>query len=308
MNVLGTGLTGLVGSRIVELLSPEHSFENISRKTGIDILDGEELMGKFRESFASVVLHFAAKTDVDGCEKDKEEDIKILRYKDIKRQKQEWNDKKTAWAVNVLGTQNIVAACEQSGKKLIYISTDFVFDGKNPPPAGYEEESIPHPVNWYGQTKFEGEKVVQESSIPWTIIRIAYPYRASFEKKDFARAMIDRFKNNQPIPAITDQLITPTFIDDFAVVISRVIEEKSTGILHAAGSKALSPYEIAHYIARCFSFDQSLIIETAYAAFFANRAPRPFHSIIRNAKIARLGIKMHSFEKSLEIIKKQIQQ
>ncbi len=285
MNIIGTGLTGLVGSRIVELLSPQYSFENISRRTGIDIQDREALAKKIAESSALIVLHLAAKTDVDGCEKDRDE----------------------AWAVNVVGTKNVVAACEQTGKKLIYVSTDFVFDGENPPQEGYSEEDIPHPVNWYGQTKFEGEKIVEKSSIPWVIVRIAYPYRSSFEKKDFARVMIESLKNNQPISAITNLLITPTFIDDIAQAINEVIIRNITGIVHITGSQFISPYAIAELIARQFGFSQSLISKTTREKFFANKAPRPFYSIMRNDKIEKLGVKMHTFEEGLKIIIRQIE-
>src|SRR3989344_3546202 len=204
---------------------------------GVDILDLESLTKEIANSSTSIVVHLAAKTDVDGCEKDRDE----------------------AWAINVVGTKNVVAVCEQTGKKLIYVSTDFVFDGKNPPEKGYTEEDMPHPINWYGQTKLEGEKIVQSSLIPWTIVRIAYPYRASFEKKDFARVMIERLKNNQPILAVTDQLITPTFIDDIAQAINEVIIQNITGIVHVTGGQFISPYAIAELIARQFGFSKYLI-------------------------------------------------
>lgn len=305
MNIIGTGLSGLVGSRIVELLSPEYSFENISRQTGVDILDRELLIKKIAGSQASVVLHFAAKTDVDECEKDRDNDSEILRYKDKKKQEEEWNIKKTAWGINVLGTKNIVNACERAGKKLIYISTDFVFDGGSPPEKGYTEEDVPRPINWYGQTKFEGEKVVQSARIPWTIIRISYPYRATFEKKDFARAMMNRLKNNQPILAITDQFITPTFIDDIAQAVNVIIVKNATGIVHVVGSQFISPYDIAQLIVKEYNFDQSLISPTTRTEFFVNRAPRPFKSIVRNDKIEKLGVLMKTFSEGLEVVKQQ---
>lgn len=305
MNIIGTGLSGLVGSRIVELLSSEYSFENISRQTGVDILDRELLIKKIAGSQTSVVLHFAAKTDVDECEKDRDNDSEILRYKDKKKQEEEWNIKKTAWGINVLGTKNIVNACERAGKKLIYISTDFVFDGGSPPEKGYTEEDVPRPINWYGQTKFEGEKAVQNARIPWTIIRISYPYRATFEKKDFARAMMNRLKNNQPILAITDQFITPTFIDDIAQAVNVIIVKNATGIIHVTGSQFISPYDIAQLIVKEYNFDQSLISPTTRAEFFANRAPRPFKSIVRNDKIKKLGVLMKTFSEGLEVVKQQ---
>jgi dTDP-4-dehydrorhamnose reductase len=144
MKILGTGLTGLVGSRVVELLSNKYEFENLSRSSGSDISNKEQVLGKIKSSDAQVILHLAAKTNVDECEKDK-----------TLAQSGE------AWRINVEGTKNIADACLQASKKLIYISTDFVFDGENPPPGGYSEEDIPNPVNWYARTKYEGEKIVQ---------------------------------------------------------------------------------------------------------------------------------------------------
>src|SRR3989344_430 len=126
MKILGIGLSGLVGSRIEELLKDKYQFEDLSLTTGVDITDSEKTLSLVTSSNASLVLHLAAKTDVNGCEEDKKEDIKILGYKDIGKQEEEFKIKKTAWAVNVLGTKNIVEACIKSGKKLIYISRDFV--------------------------------------------------------------------------------------------------------------------------------------------------------------------------------------
>ena len=207
MKILGTGLTGLIGSRIQELLKDKYQFENLSLTTSVDVTDSEKILSLITSSNASLVLHLAAKTDVDGCQKDKEKDIKILRYEDIKERETAWVKEKTAWGVNVIGTKNVINACARSGKKLIYVSTDFVFDGKKEKPYG--EEDAPSPINWYGQTKYEGEKLVASSSLSWVILRLAYPYRANFQKRDFARVLIDRLKNGEKVSLITDHIMTP---------------------------------------------------------------------------------------------------
>src|SRR5689334_9789047 len=119
MNILGTGLSGLTGSRIVELLQDTYTFENISRSSGIDITNREAVFTKLTQSDALLVLHFSAKTDVDGCEKDKEEDTLFITNPS-EENKQKIITKQTAWAINVLGTQNIVDACIQTGKKLLF--------------------------------------------------------------------------------------------------------------------------------------------------------------------------------------------
>src|ERR1035437_5068325 len=107
--ILATGLTGLVGSRLTELLGGAYEFENLSRETGVNILDKQLVLDVASASDAPIVLHLAAKTNVDGCELDKEKDKEILN-KNLKEQEETWKNEQTAWAVNVFGTQSIVEA------------------------------------------------------------------------------------------------------------------------------------------------------------------------------------------------------
>ena len=289
MKILGTGLNGLVGSRIVELLSDKYQFENISRSTGVDIQDREGVLEKIKTSDAQIVLHLAAKTDVDGCEKDKA-----------------LGQNGEAWKINVDGTKNIAEACSQLGKKIIYISTDFVFDGENCPADGYSEDDLANPVNWYGQTKYEGEKNVQNLKAPWIIARIAYPYRADFVKSDFLRAILKRLQEQKTVAAVTDSIFTPTFIDDVALALDALIENNSQGIFHVVGNQSLSPYDAALLIAEVFGFNKDLITETTRKEFFKDRAQRSFQLRLKNDKIEKLNIKMRSFEEGIREIKSQI--
>lgn len=289
MKILGTGLNGLVGSRIVELLSDKYQFENISRSTGVDIQDRESISEKIKASDAQIVLHLAAKTDVDSCEKDK-----VL------------GQNGEAWKINVDGTKNIVEACSQLGKKIIYISTDFVFDGENCPADGYSEDNLANPVNWYGQTKYEGEKNVQNLKAPWIIARIAYPYRADFVKSDFLRAILKRLQDKKTVVAIADSVFTPTFIDDIAFALDALIRNNSQGIFHVVGNQSLSPYDAALLIAEVFGFNKDLITETTRKEFFKDRAQRSFQLRLKNDKIEKLDIKMRSFEEGIREIKSQI--
>lgn len=285
MKIIATGLSGLVGSRIKELLPFE--FEEISRANGIDVLNSEKIQSFFSASDAPIVFHLAGKADVDGCEKDK----------DLKENGQ-------AWKMNVLGTQNIIDACKKTGKKIVYISTDFAFDGTK---QEYSEDDIPNPINWYAVTKIEGEKIVQNSQIPYLILRIAYPYRARFDKKtDFMRAMKSRLEQNMETAAITDHVFTPTFIDDIAHAFSVLIEKNAIGVYHVVGSQSLSPYDAAILIAKEFGFNPSFIKPVLLQEFFKDRAPRPFHLKLRNDKITQLGVHMRSFEEGLQEIKKQL--
>jgi len=286
MKILGTGLTGLIGSRIAELLKDKYEFENLSRSSGVDITNKNQVFEKINTSDAQIVLHLAGKTDVDKCELDKS----LLQNGET-------------WKINVDGTENVANACSQANKKLIYISTDFIFDGTK---EVYVEDDIPSPINWYAQTKYEGEKIVQKLKTPWIIVRIAYPYRANFAKLDFLRAILVKLQEKKPVIAITDHIFTPTFIDDIAFALGTLISSNSQGIFHAVGSQSLTPLDAVNLIADEFGLDKSKISKTTRSEFFNNRAPRPFQLALKNDKITRLGVRMGTFEEGIKEIKSQI--
>ncbi len=286
MKILGTGLTGLVGSRVVELLSGTYEFENISTSTGIDITNVSQVEEAITASDAELVMHFAAKTDVDGCESDKAAGVDG-----------------DAWKINVEGTRNVANSASKAGKKLIYISTEFIFDGEK---EFYTEEDTPNPVNWYATTKYEGEKIVQSLSTPWVIARTSYPYRALFEKKDFVRAIKSRLESGEKIMGVTDHIFTPTFIDDVSLALDVLIKQHETGIYHVVGSSSLTPFEAAKKIAEIFSLDTSLIEQTTREEFFKGRAVRPYSLRVKNDKISGLGVDMKTFEEGLPVVKTQL--
>lgn len=288
MKILGTGLNGLVGSRITNLLKNKYSFENLSRSNGVDITDKDQITNAVFSSDAPVFLHMAAKTDVDGCENDKKH-----------------RENGEAWKLNVNATKNIASICKKTNKKIMYISTDFVFDGKKDLKDAYTENDLPNPLNWYAVTKYEGEKQIIDSGTAFVILRIAYPFGHAFEnKKDFVRAIMSCFENRQKVMAITDHIFVPTFIDDIAVAIDNVIAKSKDGIFHIVGSQALTPYEASLMIAKKFNFSESLIEKITRDEYFQGRALRPYNLSLRNDKIKRLGVKMKSFEEALREINK----
>ena len=286
MKILGTGLQGLIGSRITELLSPKYEFENVSRTMGVDITNKDELSQAIKNSNADVIFHLAAKSDVDGCEKDKD-----------------LGENGDAWRINVLGTQNIARICEIYNRKLIYISTDFVFGGEK---QFYTEEDIPNPVNWYAKTKYEGEKIVQKLHSSWIIMRIAYPYRAKCVKNDFVRAIKEKLEKEEQVSMVTDHIMTPTFIDDIALALDKLCMNDERGIYHVVGSQFISPYDAATLIADLFGYNKNLILETKRDEFFDGRARRPFRLALKNDKIRGLGVTMVTFEEGLRKVKKQL--
>jgi dTDP-4-dehydrorhamnose reductase len=147
LKIATTGLSGLVGTRLRELLHNEFDFIEVSQ-SDVNITDKEEVVTFFANTEADILLHLAAFTNVDACETDKE----------------------TAWRVNVEGTRNLLDVAQEKNMKFIYMSTGFVFDGEHGP---FYEDSQPNPISYYGLTKLEGEKIIADKGM---IVRIDYPY------------------------------------------------------------------------------------------------------------------------------------
>lgn len=282
--IIGTGLSGLVGSRIVEMLS-HHQFLDLSLDGGFDILKPSTLESVFTANpDASVVIHLAAFTDTNTA------------------WLQRGDKNGLCYQLNVVGTQNIVNLCQKFNKYLIYISTDFVFDGKRPQP--YTETDTHNPIEWYGQTKKMGEDIVSQNLPNSAIARIAYPYRAKYDaKKDIVRKIIDGFTNHKLNPFFTDQITTPTFVDDIATALDYFFQNQPQGIYHLVGSSSQSPYQMAQLIADTFGFDKSEIKPGSLDEYVKTLPPnsRPWqrHLAISNQKILSLGQKMSTLDQGL---------
>jgi len=285
--ILGTGLSGLVGSRIIEL-NPDYQFTDLSLDTGKNILDPKTLEADFKNNPAEIVIHLAAFTDTNAA------------------WEQRGDKSGSCYQINVVGTQNIVDLCRKYKKYLIYISTDFVFDGtKNTP---YHETDTPNPLDWYGTTKLEAEKIA--ATIPSSIIRIAYPYRANFPQKvDLIRKIKNNLENNQVCTLFNDQITTPTLIDDIATGLNIIITKKPIGIYHLVGSSSQSPYDMALQIAKTFNLDEGLLKPSSLQQYLKQPNIRPYslNCAISNQKfISEFGFTPHTLSQGLQIIKKQI--
>jgi len=272
--ILATGLSGMVGTRVAEILSDNFEFEDISLATGIDITDKKSVDRVISESESKIVLHLAAKTDVDSCEDDK-----VL------------GEEGAAWQINVVGTENIIEAAKANGKRVIYISTDFVFNGTK---DGYQEDDKPNPVSWYGYTKYQGEERLSTSDVSFTVLRISYPYRNLFEqKKDFVHRIIDQLKIDGKIMAVRDHIITPTFIDDIAFGLSVFLKRNISGIYHLVGSSSLSAEAATRLIRTVFNLSGE-INPIDRSVYFKDRAFRPFNLTLRNDKIGKWHFQISS--------------
>lgn len=285
--ILCTGLSGMVGSRLTELLQSQFTFQDISYSSGVDITQYDQVVRAFETSDADVVIHMAAKTDVDGCEDDK-----LL------------GEEGDAWRINVLGTQNIVDTAKRFQKKVIYISTDFVFDGTKD--TEYTEEDEPNPINWYSVTKYEGEQIVMRSGAPFAIARLAYPYRGYFPAKlDFVRRIIENAQKKEKVFALTDHIFTPTYVDNIVSSIALIIKQKLEGVFHVVGSQFLTPQQAIEKIFARFQINAETI-PIKREVFFKNRAFRPCRLALSNAKITKLGAQMVTFDEGLIQMKKNV--
>jgi len=290
-SVLTTGMTGLVGSRIQELLSENYYFHNMDLTTGVDITNKDAIRDFVKNKKSSVLIHLAAFTDVNAANK-QNEDKNGLCYK-----------------VNVDGTKNIAEICKESDIHLIHFSTDFVFSGnKN---TFYTEEDKPDPIEWYGKTKYISEESVKEITENHTIVRIGFPYRAKFElKPDFFAKTKKGIEEKTLNPQFTDMIITPTYIDDLAMAIELIVQQKPTGTFHLNSNEPISPYDFAQKIAKVFNLDNSVIKKGSLDEFLKT-TDRPYQKMLKisNSKIRKqLNIDFKNIEEALNDIKLQLGQ
>jgi dTDP-4-dehydrorhamnose reductase len=276
INVAATGLDGLVGTRVKSILSKSCNFVSLPENE-LDITNREQTLTAINNIEFDVFLHLAAFTNVDAAESNQE----------------------VAWKVNVDGTQNVYDAVTAKGKKIIYVSTGFVFDGENPP---YYEDSPVNPLSYYGKTKLEGEKIIGNTGVT---IRIDYPYGSHVEyKKDLVESLIDILKEKKPLQGISDQIMTPTYIDDIAHSLNYLIHNFKPNIYHIVGADSLSGIEIIHTIGKVFDLDTSYVTETTYDEFYKGKASRPKNSVMKSKN--NNFYQARTFQQSLENLKSRI--
>jgi dTDP-4-dehydrorhamnose reductase len=288
MIVYGTGLSGMIGSRFTELCGQKAEFINLDLATGVDITKPDQIEEVLKTHPNSLAIHMAAFTDVS------------------KAYQETGNKQGLVYQVNVVGTRNIAAACKKFGHYLIHISTDFVFDGGKQ--EAYTEADQPRPIEWYGQTKFWAEQEVEQSGCKHVIARTAFPFRARFDQKqDLVRTILAQLETNTLHPMFSDQIITPTFIDDLCQVFKAFSEKQPTGIYHCVGSTSLSPFELAKKIAQVFAIKAD-IKEGSFQEFLkTDPRPRQQYLKLSNEKLFKdFGIKMKTIDEALVALKQQI--
>lgn len=239
--ILVTGAGGLLGSRLIDILSgnyevvPTHNMQSTQASSvKMDITDRDAVIGTIGQVSPAIVIHAAAATNVDKCETDKE-----------------W-----AWMVNAEGTRNVAESCMKIGAKLIYVSTDYVFDGER---GFYREGDKPKPVNNYGSTKLKGEEYTEQICRDHVIARTSVLYGWHPRKMNFATWVIDSLRNGREISVVSDHYNSPTFADVLADAILRLIEKDLKGTYHASGSESIGRYDFALRIAETFGLDEMLV-------------------------------------------------
>lgn len=229
-SVLITGANGLLGSKLTAQLRSKYHFQPLDisdPQQPVDITQLDQVQAVFAHSPAEVVIHLAAYTNVTAA------------------WEQRGDRDGLAYQVNVVGTRNILTACQDHNKHLIHLSTAYVFNGEHDQP--YTETDQPNPIEWYGQTKLEAERSIQKSAIDWAILRIDQPFRLdSFVKPDLIRKTIKLIQTNRPI--FFDHYIGPTVIEELTKIIDWVIATRTTGLFHASSGEQWSDFELAKLI------------------------------------------------------------
>ena len=283
----------MVGSRFCELASTSFNLSKADLKgvVSIDITKKASIENFFKTYDFEWLILFSAFTDVDAAEK------------------QRGDKNGLCYLINVDGTTNVVDACKSSNRKLIFISTDFVFDGQNGP---YSEESQPggdlDKVSWYGLTKIEAENYIRENLANFLILRIAYPYRGRFTAKDdIAKRILRLYQVGQLYPMFTDQIITPTFIDDIAEAVKLLISSAQEGIFHLVSPRETTQFEFAEELIRVFKGDSSKIQKGSIIDFLKapGYTPRPINGGLKVDKINALGFIPTDWQEGIKIIHEQ---
>jgi dTDP-4-dehydrorhamnose reductase len=296
MRILVTGSNGLLGQKLVELISStnEHYLICTAKSKPVigrlqcefhflDITRQNEVESVISTTKPDAVINTAAMTQVDQCETEREQ----------------------CWLANVTAVEYLVEACKKNNVYLAHVSTDFIFDGSHGP---LDESAQPHPLSFYGESKFAAERAIQKSNLDWAIIRTVLVYGLT---KDMSRSNIvlwvkKSLEEGKKINVVNDQWRTPTLAEDLAVGCLLATTKKARGIFNISGREMMTPFDIAVSTADFFRLDKSLIHQTDSTQFTQPaKRPRKTGFIIEKAS-RELGYQPHSFLEGLSMIAQRI--
>ena len=263
MKVLVTGVKGQLGYDVVNELRKRDIDPIGVDIQEMDITDADSVDRVITASQADAVIHCAAYTAVDAAEDNQE-----ICHK-----------------VNVEGTQNIATVCKKLGIKMMYISTDYVFDGQGTRP--WEPDDERHPLNVYGQTKYEGELTIQNTLDQYFIVRIAWVFGVN--GKNFIKTMLNLAETHDHLTVVNDQYGSPTYTYDLAKLLVDMIGTDKYGIYHATNEGICTWYEFA-----CEIFRQAGVqveVEPVSSEAFPAKAKRPSNSRMSKDKLEQNGFR-----------------
>jgi len=283
---------GLLGSRIIEQATGKYEVHGADVDTSmgepgcefhvVDITNKKAVNELITSLKPAAVFHTAARTNVDQCELEMEQALKV----------------------NGTATGYIALGCAKVNAHLCYISTDYVFDGKK---GNYSETDLPKPVNQYGRSKLLGEQEVGclGDRWKWTICRSSILYGAFKKRFNFAVWVIEELKAGNTIRVVTDQSGSPTLADDLAEACIQLWCKGARGVYHVAGREAISRYDLALRICDVFGLDKSLV-EPVGTPELKLRATRPANASLDVSRVQKmLGRKMLDVNEGLERMKAQ---
>jgi dTDP-4-dehydrorhamnose reductase len=272
MKILVTGANGMLGVAVIDALRRRDcqivaTGRAVAKEvTAMDIRDWGDVNAALGEHRPDIVLHLAAETDVDRCEREPEH----------------------AYASNAFGTENVARACREHGATMVYISTGNVFDGEQHKP--YSEYDTPGSINVYGRSKLQGERIVEQTLDRYFIFRAGWMVGGWEIDKKFVYKMVQLCRTEKELKVVDDKFGSPTFTDDFVAAMMEVVATGRFGLYHLVNRGLASRWEIAQEIVRLLGKEGEIEVHPVASAEFPLPAPRPRSEMLRNLKLELLGI------------------
>jgi dTDP-4-dehydrorhamnose reductase len=254
MRILITGANGQLGAELMRELAGRADVVGGVRPE-FDIA-APDCAARVASVGPAWVLHAAAATDVDGCER----------------------DPASAMAVNAEGTRRVAEGCRRAQARMLYVSTDFVFDGSKASP--YTETDTPAPLSVYGHSKLAGENAVREVAPRWAIVRTAWLFGA--HGRNFVKTILDKAAAGETLRVVDDQVGSPTYARDLAAALGRLVRRDLAGVYHLTNGGVCSWYEFAREIIRQSGLDGVRVLPIG-SHELGRAARRPAYSALANA-------------------------
>lgn len=268
MRIVITGSGGQLGSELRQVLQA-HDLTLLDLPSWDLVQDGSET--PIVNASPDVVVHAGAYTDVDGAEREPER----------------------AMAINADGTQRVAQAAAKVGARLLYVSTDYVFDGQKGTP--YVETDIPNPINVYGWSKLEGEQRALAACPNTLVVRTAWLYGS--KGKNFVKTIMKLAAERSVLKVVSDQYGSPTCANDLAAAIAFLLSEELSGILHVTNSGTCTWHEFAREIVRLVG--SPAIVEPISTPEVGRLARRPAYSALSLSRLNQAGFRMASWQEAL---------